>query len=247
MQLRTQAMCAWTLAALLLGQMPVVHAASPAPDSVAEAARRHYQRGAELYKEGDFGPAWLEFSTAYQLSPKPGLLFNMARCEVKLGRPRDAIQHFRDYLKESPSDPDAVGIRSEIAELQAQVDREGGPEQSLVARPVQPTDGSGGRRWPVYGTVAGVGTLILGIATIATLASVGSRYGYLQNYCAPHCRDEDVSNVQNLATGGYVLLGLTLAGAATTAALLTLELRGGLRRARPMALVASPLLVVGRF
>lgn len=198
-----------------------------APPSREESAKAHYQKGALLYKQGDYAGAWLEFTTAYQLIPRPELLFNMARCEVKLGRPAEALMHFRGYLEAIPGDPDADGIRKEMEVLQGEVERQRRREEQqakeeAARRPPPPRPR---RPWPVYGTVAGAGTLLLGVIGVSLLGAVNSQYRYLEGFCAPNCRPDEVGPLERQATAGYVFLGLTAAGAVTTAALLTWELR----------------------
>ncbi len=211
---------------LLLGPFALAESVPPTKE---EAAKAHFRKGAELYRQADYSGAWLEFTTAYQLVPRVQLLFNMARCEVRLGRSRDALEHFRAYLEAVPSDPDAEGIRKEMVDLRVQVveqqRREAAPG-AVDATPPLP-QGKTTRSWPLYGTIAGAGTVILAVAMAATLGSVGSQYNDLQQNCAPNCPQDRVSRLEQQATAGYVLLGLTLAGAATTAVLLTLELRRG--------------------
>lgn len=192
---------------------------------MAERAKAHYAKGATLYRQNDFAAAWLEFTSAYQLLPKPELLFNMARCEVKLDRPKEALTHFREYLAAIPNDPDAEGIRGEMAALQADVERQQRLEEVKARETAQQPPPPSRRPWPVYGTVAGAATALIGVTSIALLGSVGSQFDYLQGYCSPLCRPEEVSPLQQQATAGYALLGLTAVGVVTTAALLTWELR----------------------
>jgi tetratricopeptide (TPR) repeat protein len=226
--------------------------AEPAPPplsgpSKAEAAKAHYLRGATLYDQADYATAWLEFTSAYQLVPRTELLFNMARCEVRLGRPREAAEHFRGYLEAHPNDPDADGIRKEIAELKVDADLLARRDAGLAEAPPEPPRAPP-RPFPVYGTIAGGATLVFLVATIATLASVSSGYSTLQTACAPNCSASDVSPLQNRATAGYVLLGFTLAGAGVTAGLFTWELRRGKanqKRLRPLSLLAPGAVPLG--
>ncbi|MCS6914028.1 MAG: tetratricopeptide repeat protein [Myxococcales bacterium] len=194
------------------------------------AARAHYQRGAQLYRMGDYAGAWLEFTTAHQLVPRPELLFNMARCEVKLGRPAEALAHFEAYLEAVPHDPDAEGIRREINALRSEVNqiRRREEERKRAQMMASLAPGPEPRRpFPTYSTLSGAGTALLGIVSIALLSSVASQYGQLDQACAPNCRPEDVYPLERQATAGYVFLGLTAAAGITTAALLTWELRRG--------------------
>lgn len=222
----------FSLVLLLSTSLPamtgVARAAPAAQADKESAARAHYQKGATLFRQQDYAGAWLEFTSAYQLLPRAELLFNMARCEVKLGRPADALAHFKAYLEAFPNDPDANGIRKEMEGLRIEVSdiekREAARQQAQG--PAQRTAEPGPKRpFPVYGTIAGAGTVLFGIIGVALLGSVSSRYGQLQQTCAPNCRPEEVRPLEQQANAGYVFLGLTAAAAVTTAALLTWELR----------------------
>lgn len=229
---------AFLLSVLAFG---LLQAASPSraaaeTPSKETAARAHYDKGATYYREGDYARAWLEFTSAHQLLPRVQFYFNMARCEVKLGRRKDALEHFRLYLEGVPGDPDAASIRAEMAELRETVAREEQEQeakraalarQSAPPPPATAVDrGAELRRpFPIRATIAGAATLVLGIAGAAVLGDVSSRYGKLYHDCAPMCMAADVQQLQQQATAGYVLLGLFGAGVITTAVLLTLDLQ----------------------
>lgn len=204
---------------------PTGHVAT-AMASPEQAARAHFTRGAALFQERNYAGAWLEFTSAYRLSNKPQLLYNMAKCERKLGREREALDHLRTYLKAVPNDPDAPLIRQELAELEAQVEREG---QQTPPRPPESTSDARppARPFPVYGTVAAGATLALVVVGGAVLGSTQSKYDNLRDTCAPNCQPDPVNQLRTQAIAGYTLLGLAGAGAVTTAVLLAIELRRG--------------------
>ena len=61
----------------------------PPPLSKAQimAAKTFFDRGQKLYNEGKYEAAWIEFSSAYEIARRcPTWIFNLARCEVKMGR-----------------------------------------------------------------------------------------------------------------------------------------------------------------
>ena len=89
-------------------------------------------RGVELYQQSNYANAWLEFTSAYQLVPLTALLNNMARCEVKIGRPAEALVHFKNYIAATPTDPDAEYIRQEIARLDAELGRRAAPSRQAA-------------------------------------------------------------------------------------------------------------------
>ncbi len=50
-------------------------------DTLKHDAKRHYDTGRALYRTSDYGGALASFQRAYELSPDPRLLWNMAACE----------------------------------------------------------------------------------------------------------------------------------------------------------------------
>ena len=204
-----------------------VPAASENPVSSAkeQAAREHFMRGVDLYTQGSYANAWLEFTSAYQLVPKTGMLNNMARCEVRIGRPVEALQHFKRYIAANPDDPDGTYIRQEIARLEGEVGRRVSPTDSdaktasgdaTVVAPV--------KRTPAASLVVGGFTVGLLAAGAITLGLVGSRVSTLQTQCSPVCPGADVSVLQQQSYAGYGLLGAAGAGVALTGVLLYFEL-----------------------
>lgn len=182
-------------------------------------------RGVDLYTQGSYASAWLEFTSAYQLVPKTALLNNMARCEVRIGRPVEALQHFKRYIAVNPDDSDGVYIRQEIARLEGEIGRRNTASDAEAksalaeAAPVAPV-----RRIPTASLVTDGFTVGLLAAGAITLGLVGSRVSALQSQCAPVCPGADVSVIQQQSYAGYGLLGAAGAGVALTGILLYFEL-----------------------
>lgn len=217
-----------------------------------QAAREHFMRGVDLYTQGNYPNAWLEFSAAYQIVPLVDLLNNMARCEVRMGRPRDALDHFKRFIASRPNDPDSEYINQEIARLEGELGRKATPTavadsgEAPVAKPPL--------RIPVASVFAGAATVAAAIAGGVTLGLVGSRYEGLRALCsATGCPAEDVGVLERQSFAGYGLLGVAGAGAVLTGVLLSIELRrnkevglrqfSSLRIGAPLASFALP----GRF
>ena len=72
-------------------------AAEPSPEAVKEAAQR-YERGLELYSEGDYGLAVIEFERAYELVPNYRVLYNIGQVRIQLGRYARAKKALEEYL-----------------------------------------------------------------------------------------------------------------------------------------------------
>jgi hypothetical protein len=94
--------------------------ATPSPEAVAEA-RRRFDRGIELYADGDFSLALIEFNRAYQLVSNYRVLYNMGQVNLQLGRYADARRSLEAYLKQGGSEiPEdrATSVQRDLAMLE---------------------------------------------------------------------------------------------------------------------------------
>jgi tetratricopeptide (TPR) repeat protein len=80
-------------------------------------AAEHSRQGLAYFKSGDFDRAIAEYQTAFDLSAEPDLIFNIALCHDRAGRPIPALQGFRRYLELAPSGIAADEARIDIARL----------------------------------------------------------------------------------------------------------------------------------
>ncbi len=76
---------------------PTAAAAAPAPAAGEEASVR-FKRGLQLFEEGDYTLALVEFERAYQLAPNYRALYNISLVNVQLARYADATRTFEQYL-----------------------------------------------------------------------------------------------------------------------------------------------------
>jgi hypothetical protein len=74
---------------------------SPAPPSTEERASAAYDKAMDLYGKGDKESALRFMSEAYALSPHVELVYDMAKLENELGRCRDALQHYQQYVRDA--------------------------------------------------------------------------------------------------------------------------------------------------
>ncbi|MEM1033841.1 MAG: PEGA domain-containing protein [Myxococcota bacterium] len=65
--------------------------------AIAEA-REHYERGRELYRDGDFKLALIEFQRANDIAPSYRILFNLGQVNMQLRNYARATESFRRYL-----------------------------------------------------------------------------------------------------------------------------------------------------
>lgn len=67
-----------------------------------EKAKRNFKQGKKLYKKGDFEKAAESFLTAYRLSDRGELLYNIGQSYRKAGNLQKAEKYFQKYLDENP-------------------------------------------------------------------------------------------------------------------------------------------------
>ena len=100
------------------------HAKNPTPDEV-ERARTYFNAGALAYSSAKYYDAVRSFEQAYELAPRPQVLFSLAQSERKeyfasnnAAYLRRAIQHYKEYLDQVPTG----GRRSEAIEAKADLE-----------------------------------------------------------------------------------------------------------------------------
>ena len=86
-----------------------------------ERAFELFQRGDELYRQGQFAEAAEKFREAYALDPNPTLLYNLARSYESLGDLERAAETYRDYLEKQPEATDRAAIERRIETLEQQI------------------------------------------------------------------------------------------------------------------------------
>ena len=118
----------WFVSALLFAWMawtsPAKAAAPSADDAAAEAAR-HFRRGIELFDQGAFAAAVVEFKRAHETKPHASVLYNLGQAYVALGKPVEAVEALQRYLSD-PTTRLAPAKRKQIEEqLRVQRSRTG--------------------------------------------------------------------------------------------------------------------------
>lgn len=138
-------------------------APQPSPEEV-EAAKKHFESGADFFQSGNYSAARLEFEASYALTKYPQLLFNLAKTEEKLGHIPEAIRYLEKYLASNPPDSDAEEVRTKLAALRQLPGASASPTPpALPPASSQPPPG----KIPPIGALvllgAGAGLLIVGI------------------------------------------------------------------------------------
>jgi tetratricopeptide (TPR) repeat protein len=98
-------------------------AAAKKPDPKAEG-RAHFSQGRAFQDAGAYDDAIKEYQAAYQLTPLPLLLFNIAQSYRLKGDKRAAIEHYEKYLAADPEGPAGDEARDHVANLKLKLQLE---------------------------------------------------------------------------------------------------------------------------
>jgi hypothetical protein len=89
-------------------------------------ARGHFTRAVELFKEGDFRAALIEFQRAYDAAPNYKVLYNLGQTNLELQDYAGALKAFRGYLDGGGRDIAAARrtqVEAELKRLESRVAR----------------------------------------------------------------------------------------------------------------------------
>jgi hypothetical protein len=93
-----------TMLARCLFLLLLLTAAAPAraqSEPPAKEASRHFQRGVDLYSEGDIRGALVEFKRAYSLLPRAPVLYNIGQAEYQLQEYAPALRTLERFLADT--------------------------------------------------------------------------------------------------------------------------------------------------
>jgi len=80
-------------------------------------AERHFQSGVQLFKEAKYAEALAEFERAYEISPQPLVLYNIAGCHRELSHYSEAVAYYRRFLSEGKDKVKPARLAAAQAEL----------------------------------------------------------------------------------------------------------------------------------
>jgi hypothetical protein len=115
--------------------------AAPAQAEVSDkaAAKAHFEAATRLYDIHEYAKALDEYKAAYLAKPDPAFLFNVGQCYRKLGKPDQALEFYREYLKKAPpDDPNRPNVEARIRSTDTGDVFEGDAQPKPAAQPVQP-------------------------------------------------------------------------------------------------------------
>lgn len=102
---------------------PVLAQGAPSKAQQAEAATR-FKKGIELYKDGDYQAALIEFRRANELAPNFNVLYNIGQVYFQLQNYPDALHALERYLSEGGNSIPAArraDVQKDIDKLKARV------------------------------------------------------------------------------------------------------------------------------
>jgi hypothetical protein len=106
-------------------------------DNLSEA-KKHYDRGKELFKAGNPEEAIREFRAADKLRPSPILAYNIGLAYERMSRCKPAIDAFQRYLHEQADADNREDTEQKIAELRGKMQRGECAGQRLGPRAANP-------------------------------------------------------------------------------------------------------------
>jgi len=131
--------CLALLVTALLGPRP-----GQAKDAATtELARKHFELGSAFYRTSNYRKAVEHFQKSYELSPRPALLFNIARAFEPVDV-QQAVVFYRRYLAEAGSEAENRSlVQARLDNLQQQATASGGNEGAPPGSPSAEKSGGG--------------------------------------------------------------------------------------------------------
>jgi tetratricopeptide (TPR) repeat protein len=108
---------AWILGTAVWLSSAAAQASDTDPARDAEA-RRMFEDGRVAYEAGNYLDGLNYFQRAYDLSARPGLLFNIGQAAYRMHSDERALKAFKAYLAETPSAPNRGEVEQRIRELE---------------------------------------------------------------------------------------------------------------------------------
>ena len=101
---------------------PQAQAGTP-PGSLDQAARLLFESARTAFGEGDYTTALARFRQAYEASPRPGLLFNIATTLDRLRQDDEALATFERFLAADPNVANRTEIEARIRVLRTAIEQ----------------------------------------------------------------------------------------------------------------------------
>ena len=87
-------------------------------DQTAKEVLKLLRSGKKAYDAEDYETAYKRFQNAYEKWPRPAILVRLGKTAEELGKDKEAIGHYKAFLKEKPDSKLAEKIEGKLAALQ---------------------------------------------------------------------------------------------------------------------------------
>ena len=215
----------WLLALAASAFMVTVVTPVSAQRSSDEQARLHYQVAASYYEQADYESALREFQSAYRLSERAQLFFNISLCYQQLENLDEAITYLERYLNEVSEIENRPSLEQRLANLRTRRDERQtqATDTATVTTVTPPSETARETPPPATGdatnvpaivgfSIAGVG-LIAGAIFTGLLFAEDGRVGALPCAGPRTCPSSEVSSLGTYALVSDISWGVSLAGA----------------------------------
>jgi hypothetical protein len=231
----------WSILALLLCSASVATAEEAPAPSAAEARKQasaHFTQGVELFEEGAFRAALIEFERAYGIAPDYRLLYNIGQAQLELHDWLHATQSYERYLTEGgasiPADrrreveENLSALASRVGRLSIHVNVQDAEvfvdDQRIGMAPLPTTVAVNLGQHRIYARTR-VGTSAEKVVDVAggelvnvflELAAVSAARSDAATQTAAAAPKESLSRLQRAAIASWVMVAPALAGALAT-------------------------------
>jgi tetratricopeptide (TPR) repeat protein len=141
-------------------------------------ARERHQAAVVAFDAGSYEAALDLFRGAYELSPRPQLLYNIGTTADRLRRNVEAVEAFEAYLEQAPDASNAESVRRRIEVLREEIARQRALEEAAAAAaatnaPDEASESRRRRRRVVGGVIGAVLAVGGGVALAIGLSQRG--------------------------------------------------------------------------
>ncbi len=230
-----------------------VAAEPPPPSPAEEEARALFSAGRVAFEQGHLDRALEHFQRAYELSPQPGLLFNIGNTYDRLRQDELAIEHLERYLEALPEAENADFVRARIEVLRGQVEERAAAERAHEEERARLIEAA---NEPPDATASDVGIALMIGAAVPLLGTIGGGVWWAATSRAVDDCDprRGCMNPRELLSRQDAAMGLTIAllitgvlGEAGGLVLFLVSPRGGGDTDPAPAVACGPLGCTGRF
>ncbi|MEM6961969.1 MAG: hypothetical protein AAF355_09745 [Myxococcota bacterium] len=200
-----------------------------------ERARLHFASGSSYFNVADYDNALREYQSAYELSGRPELLYNIALCHERLGDLRQAVEHMGRFLSEVEDIENRATLEERYANMQRRLERQfsSGMQESSLQR-VEPTSTEAPEQLPQAEPqlqsatessekpekvrsipVAAIASFVgagVGVTTFAVFGGLALAKNNDLESCSPNC--DSTGNLRTYTALADVGLGLAVVGSA---------------------------------